>query len=53
MVRCVALGPVRGLSLGIRIKSGGGGIEVPVDEAVLGRMLNTFGTPLDGLPPVE
>ena len=52
VVRCVALGPVRGLALGVRVKAGGGGIEVPVGEAVLGRMLNVFGAPLDGLPPV-
>jgi F-type H+-transporting ATPase subunit beta len=51
VVRCIALGPVRGLGLGVRVSASGAGIEVPVGEAVLGRMLNVFGAPIDGLPP--
>ncbi len=51
VVRCVALGPVRGLRLGLRVVGSDAGIEVPVGEAVLGRMLNVFGAPIDGLPP--
>ena len=51
VVRCIALGPVRGLGLGMRVSASGAGIEVPVGEAVLGRMLNVFGAPIDGLPP--
>ncbi len=51
VVRCIALGSVRGLGLGVRVTASGKGIEVPVGEAVLGRMLNIFGEPLDGLPP--
>lgn len=51
VVRCIALGPVRGLGLGVRVSASGAGIEVPVGEAVLGRMLNVFGEPIDGLPP--
>ncbi len=51
VVRCIALGPVRGLGLGTAITAGGAGITVPVGEAVLGRMLNVFGAPMDGLPP--
>jgi F-type H+-transporting ATPase subunit beta len=51
VVRCIALGSVRGLGLGVRVTASGAGIEVPVGEAVLGRMLNIFGEPLDGLPP--
>nr|WP_324288202.1 F0F1 ATP synthase subunit beta [Hoeflea algicola] len=51
VVRCIALGSTRGLGLGMRASSTGGGIEVPVGETVLGRMLNMFGEPLDGLPP--
>ncbi len=49
-VRCIALGAVRGLGLGEVVTATGRGIEVPVGEAVLGRMLNVFGEPLDGLP---
>ncbi|MCI2393901.1 F0F1 ATP synthase subunit beta [Aliiroseovarius sediminis] len=51
MVRAIALGPVRGLGLGAPVTSTGGPITVPVGEGVLGRMLNVFGEPLDGLPP--
>lgn len=50
VVRCVALGPTRGMGLGVDVFDTGGGIDVPVGEAVLGRMLNIFGEPLDGLP---
>ena len=52
VVRCIALGSVRGLGLGAPVQSTGGPIEVPVGDAVLGRMLNVFGAPLDGLPAV-
>ena len=51
VVRCIALGPARGLGLGAPVTSTGEMITVPVGEAVLGRMLNMFGAPLDGLPP--
>ncbi|MFT5742551.1 MAG: F-type H+-transporting ATPase subunit beta [Paracoccaceae bacterium] len=50
VVRCIALGAVRGMGLGASVTATGRGIEVPVGEAVLGRMLNVFGDPLDGLP---
>ncbi|MFW8566509.1 F0F1 ATP synthase subunit beta [Orrella sp. 11846] len=49
-VRCIALAPVRGLALGANVTNTGGPIEVPVGNAVLGRMLNMFGQPLDGKP---
>src|SRR5579884_2988972 len=29
------------------------GIEVPVGEAIIGRVLNAMGDPLDGLPPLS
>ncbi|MSU91751.1 F0F1 ATP synthase subunit beta [Rhodobacteraceae bacterium 2CG4] len=50
VVRCIALGPVRGLGLGQAVSVRGDGIYVPVGEAVLGRMLDLFGAPLDGRP---
>ncbi|MFP7571383.1 F0F1 ATP synthase subunit beta [Marivita sp. S2033] len=53
VVRCIALAPVRGLGLGARVTNSGAAITVPVGEAVLGRMLDMFGAPLDGLPPPE
>ncbi|MDD9717384.1 F0F1 ATP synthase subunit beta [Dinoroseobacter sp. PD6] len=53
VVRCIALGPTRGLGLGTRAMGTRAGIEVPVGEGVLGRMLDMFGAPLDGAPPPE
>jgi len=53
VVRCIALGPVRGLGLGVAATSTGKAVEVPVGEGVLGRMLNIFGEPLDNLPSPE
>lgn len=50
MVRAMAMAPVRGLGLGMRVRASGGPIKVPVGEAVLGRMLNVFGAPIDGHP---
>ncbi|WP_435311140.1 F0F1 ATP synthase subunit beta [Primorskyibacter sedentarius] len=53
MVRAMAMAPVRGLGLGMAVTSTGGPITVPVGEAVLGRMLDVFGAPLDGRPAPE
>jgi F-type H+-transporting ATPase subunit beta len=50
MVRAIAMAPVRGLGLGLTVKATGGPIMVPVGEAVLGRMLDVFGEPIDGRP---
>lgn len=47
-VRAMAMAPVRGLGLGMEVRATGGPIEVPVGEAVLGRMLDVFGAPIDG-----
>jgi F-type H+-transporting ATPase subunit beta len=49
-VRAMALAPVRGLGLGMPVRATGGPIEVPVGDAVLGRMLDVFGAPIDGRP---
>lgn len=48
--RCIALASVQGIGLGMPVLATGGSIEVPVGEAVLGRMLDVFGRPLDGKP---
>ncbi len=53
MVRAMAIAPVRGLGLGMTVKATGGPIRVPVGEAVLGRMLDVFGAPIDGRPAPE
>lgn len=52
-VRAMAMAPVRGLGLGMAVKATGGPIKVPVGEAVLGRMLDVFGAPIDGRPAPE
>jgi F-type H+-transporting ATPase subunit beta len=49
-VRCMALAPVRGLGLGASVRATGAPIQVPVGDAVLGRMLNVFGEPIDNKP---
>lgn len=50
LVRAMAMAPVRGLGLGMKVVATGGPIRVPVGEAVLGRMLDVFGAPIDGRP---
>lgn len=49
-VRCMALANVRGLGLGMPVRATGAPIQVPVGNAVLGRMLNVFGEPIDNKP---
>ncbi len=52
-VRAIALGPTDGLALGAPVKKSGRSIEAPVGTAVLGRMLNVFGQPIDGQGPLD
>ncbi len=52
-VRGLALNPAGGLALEMDVVDTGRAIDVPVGEAVLGRMLNVFGQPIDGKPPPE
>lgn len=52
-VRCMALSSTRGLALDAPVTATGGPITVPTSDAVLGRMLNVFGEPIDGLPAIE
>jgi len=47
-VRCVALSPTRGLAMGTPVFDTGSSLEVPVGEALLGRMINVFGDAIDG-----
>jgi len=53
LVRTMAMAPVRGLGLGMIVTATGGPIKVPVGDAVLGRMLDVFGAPIDGRPAPE
>lgn len=52
-VRGLALNPLAGISLGMPVVDTGGPLRVPVGKALLGRMLNVFGEPIDSLPPPE
>ena len=52
-VRGVALTPTRGMARGDAIIDRGMPLRVPVGEPLLGRMLNVFGEPIDGKPPIE
>ena len=51
-VRCVLLSGGEGLYRGLEVEATGDGIRVPVGEAVLGRMLNVTGDPIDGGEPI-
>ncbi len=52
-VRCIALNATRRLGRGMPVKNMGTTLEMPVGEALLGRMLNVFGDPVDGGQPIE
>ena len=52
IARCVMLGPSDGLSRDMPVISSGRSITVPVGDAVLGRLFNVMGDPIDGLDPV-
>ena len=47
-VRCIALTATRGLRRGDQVTATGHGLQVPVGEHLLGRVLNVFGEPIDG-----
>ena len=47
-VRCVAMDSTEGLQRGQRVTSTGMPITVPVGKAVLGRILNVVGEPVEG-----
>ena len=51
--RCVALQATEGLRCGMAVTNTGTGIHVPVGEAVLGRVVNVLGEPIDGAGPIE
>ncbi len=52
VARCVALSPTEGLRRGATATSDGKPLAVPTGDAVLGRVLNVFGEPGDGGPPL-
>ena len=52
-VRTIAMDSSEGLVRGMEVTDTGGAIRTPVGEAVLGRILNVVGQPVDGGPPVS
>ncbi|HEY2108063.1 MAG TPA: F0F1 ATP synthase subunit beta [Candidatus Binataceae bacterium] len=50
-VRAVAMNKTSGLALGVKVRRTRGPIAVPVGKAVLGRVVDVMGEPLDGLGP--
>lgn len=52
-IRGLALNADHDLALGMPVADTGGPIQVPVGRAVLGRMLNMFGEPIDDQGPLE
>ena len=53
LVRCVLLSGGEGLYRGLEVVATGDGIRVPVGEAVIGRMMNVVGEPIDGGRPID
>jgi F-type H+-transporting ATPase subunit beta len=51
-VRAIALGSTAGLRRRMPVFDSGGPLQVPVTPECLGRLLNAFGQPLDGGPPL-
>ena len=51
--RCIAMDSTDGLIRGQPVKSTGGPITMPVGKAVLGRILNVIGEPVDEKGPVK
>ncbi|MFC4225032.1 F0F1 ATP synthase subunit beta [Lysinibacter cavernae] len=52
-IKAITIGEVSGLARGAKVRNTGRPLEVPVGEAVLGRMMNVYGQPIDGRGPIE
>jgi F-type H+/Na+-transporting ATPase subunit beta len=52
IVRCIAMDITDGLVRGMNVKNTGNPILMPAGEAILGRVLNVVGRPVDGKGPV-
>jgi len=50
-IRAITLSRTSGLRRGMTVYDTGAPLQVPASDACLGRLLNVFGQPLDGLPP--
>jgi F-type H+-transporting ATPase subunit beta len=52
-VRCIAMNSTRRLGRGMPVRNTGTMLEMPVGDALLGRMLNVFGEAVDEAGPIE
>src|ERR1041384_2067857 len=52
-VRCVCVGPTEGIKRGYEAVDTGAAISMPVGEAVMGRVFNVVGDPVDEQGPVR
>ena len=52
-VGAIVMGPYSHLSEGMKVRGTGRILEVPVGNALLGRVVNTLGEPIDGKGPIE
>ncbi len=52
-VRTIAMDVSEGLTRGTKVINTGAPIQTPVGEAVLGRLINVVGEPIDGKPPIQ
>lgn len=52
-VRAIALDATEGLCCGLEVTSDGHGIEVPVGDAVIGRVVDALGRPIDGMGEIK
>ncbi len=53
VVRCIALGSSDGLRRGMKVKSTGAPISVPVGLGTLGRIMDVLGRPIDDVGPIK
>ncbi|MEI6477504.1 MAG: F0F1 ATP synthase subunit beta [bacterium] len=52
-VRCLAMGPSQGLSIGLLVENSGDVLNIGVGKELLGRVVNVFGQPVDENGPIE
>src|SRR4249920_717224 len=53
IARCIALGSSDGLRRGMRVRSTGAPISVPVGNGTLGRIMDVLGRPIDEAGPIQ
>src|SRR6267143_648814 len=53
VVRCISLGSSDGLRRGMKVKSTGAPISVPVGKGTLGRIMDVLGRPIDEAGPIK